>query len=239
MGLVKQDDTVAILSDILGDEDHAGDMDFKVAGTQDGITALQMDIKVKGVDEEVLRRALNQAQQGRLFILDKMTTAIGKPRPDLSPYAPRIITIYINPDKIRDVIGPGGKIIRNIINETGVKMEIDDDGRVDIASVDEEAARKAVEIVEHLTQEAVVGNIYDGKVVRIMDFGAFVEILPGVDGLVHISQLAHNRVNKVTDVVKEGEIIKVKVIDIDKDGRIKLSHKEVMEKQPPRDRRPH
>jgi polyribonucleotide nucleotidyltransferase len=233
MGLVKEGDKLAILSDIMGDEDHAGDMDFKVAGTKDGVTALQMDIKIEGVNEEILKVALNQAREGRLFVIEKMAEAIDKPRPDLSPYAPRIITIHINPDKIRDVIGPGGKVIRNITNETGVKIEITDDGRVDIASIDQEAAKKAIQIIEDLTQEAQIGQIYDGKVVRVMDFGAFVEILPGVDGLVHISQLARDRVNKVTDVVREGDSVRVKVIDIDKDGRIKLSRKEALGESDP------
>ncbi len=239
MGLVKEGDKIAVLSDIMGDEDHAGDMDFKVAGTKDGVTALQMDIKIEGVNEEILKTALNQARGGRLFILEKMAEAIDKPRPDLSPYAPRIITIFINPDKIRDVIGPGGKVIRNITNETGVKIEITDDGRVDIASIDQEAAKRAIKIIEDLTQEAQIGQIYDGKVVRIMDFGAFVEILPGVDGLVHISQLARDRVNKVTDIVREGDTVRVKVIDIDKDGRIKLSRKEALGESDPEHKSTH
>ncbi len=242
MGLVKDGDRVAVLSDIMGDEDHAGDMDFKVAGTDSGISALQMDIKIKGVDREILEKALKQAKEGRLFILNKMTEAIEKPRPDLSPYAPRILTIHINPDKIRDIIGPGGKIIRGIVAETGAKIEVTDDGRVDIATHDEEAAKKAVSIIENLTKEAEIGQIYEGRVVKIMDFGAFVEILPGVDGLVHISQLEHHRVNQVTDVLKEGDIIKVKVIDIDREGRIKLSRKDALKDEGPgsRDRRrPH
>lgn len=229
MGLVKENNDIAVLSDILGDEDHAGDMDFKVAGTVDGVTALQMDIKISGVDRQVLETALAQAKDGRMHILGKMSEVIDKPRPDISPYAPRIITIYINPDKIRDVIGPGGKVIRQIVADTGARIEIDDDGRVDIATNDETAAKKAIQIIEDLTQEAEIGRIYTGKVVRIMDFGAFVEILPGVDGLVHISQLDHHRVNKVTDVLKEGDEVRVKVIDIDKDGRIKLSRKEALE----------
>ena len=229
MGLVKENNDIAILSDILGDEDHAGDMDFKVAGTVDGVTALQMDIKISGVDRQVLETALAQAKEGRMHILGKMSEVIAAPRPDISQYAPRIITIYINPDKIRDVIGPGGKVIRQIVADTGARIEIDDDGRVDIATNDEDAAKKAIQIIEDLTQEAEIGRIYTGKVVRIMDFGAFVEILPGVDGLVHISQLDHHRVNKVTDVLKEGDEVRVKVIDIDKDGRIKLSRKEALE----------
>jgi polyribonucleotide nucleotidyltransferase len=228
MGLVKEGDKVAILSDIMGDEDHAGDMDFKVAGTKKGITALQMDIKIKGVGEEIIGRALAQAKQGREFVLKRMAEAIEKPRPDLSPHAPRIVTIFINPDKIRDVIGPGGKIIRKIVSDTGVRIDITDDGKVEIASVDEAAAERAINTIKELTKEAAIGEVYEGKVVRVMDFGAFVEILPGVDGLVHISQLAKNRVNKVTDVIKEGDTVRVKVIDIDKEGRIKLSRKEAL-----------
>ncbi|MBN1573952.1 MAG: polyribonucleotide nucleotidyltransferase [Deltaproteobacteria bacterium] len=239
MGLIKEGDRVAVLSDIMGDEDHAGDMDFKVAGTDSGISALQMDIKIKGVDREILGKALDQAKEGRLFILKKMMDAIERPRPDLSKYAPRILTIHINPDKIRDIIGPGGKIIRGIIAETGAKIEVTDDGRVDIATHDEEAARKAVSIIENLTKEAEIGQIYEGRVVKIMDFGAFVEILPGVDGLVHISQLDHHRVNQVTDVLKEGDIVRVKVIDIDREGRIKLSRKDALKDEgpSPRDKR--
>jgi polyribonucleotide nucleotidyltransferase len=228
MGLVKEGDKVAILSDIMGDEDHAGDMDFKVAGTAKGITALQMDIKIKGVDEGIMKNALTQAGEGRQFILKRMAEAIERPRPELSPHAPRIVTFFINPDKIRDVIGPGGKVIRKIVSDTGVKIEITDDGKVEIASNDEAAAERAINTIKELTKEAAIGEIYDGKVVRVVDFGAFVEILPGVDGLVHISQLTRNRVNKVTDVIKEGDTVRVKVIDIDKEGRIKLSRKEAL-----------
>jgi polyribonucleotide nucleotidyltransferase len=228
MGLVKEGDNVAILSDILGDEDHAGDMDFKVAGTDTGITALQMDIKIKGVNEEILGNALAQAKDGRLFILSKMSETIESARADLSQYAPRILTIHINPDKIRDIIGPGGKIIRGIVADTGAKIEVMDDGRVDIITNNEESAQKAVGIIEDLTMEAEIGKIYEGKVVKVMDFGAFVEILPGLDGLVHISQLENHRVNQVRDVVNEGDSIKVKVIDIDKEGRIKLSRKDAL-----------
>ena len=228
MGLVKEGDKVAVLSDIMGDEDHAGDMDFKVAGTTNGITALQMDIKITGVDEDIMKRALAQAGQGRLFILKKMSEAIDRPRPELSPHAPRIVTFFINPDKIRDVIGPGGKVIRKIVSDTGVRIDITDDGKVEIASIDEAAANKAINTIKELTREAAIGEIYEGKVVRVVDFGAFVEILPGVDGLVHISQLTRNRVNKVTDVIKEGDTVRVKVIDVDKEGRIKLSRKEAL-----------
>jgi polyribonucleotide nucleotidyltransferase len=228
MGLVKEGEKVAILTDIMGDEDHAGDMDFKVAGTKKGITALQMDIKIKGIGEAILKQALTQAKAGREHILTAMSQAIAKPRPELSPHAPRIITIFINPDKIRDVIGPGGKMIRKIVSDTGVKIEITDDGKVEIASNDEAAANRAIDTIKELTKEAAIGEIYEGKVVRVVDFGAFVEILPGLDGLVHISQLARNRVNKVTDVIKEGDTVRVKVIDIDKEGRIKLSRKEAL-----------
>jgi len=228
MGLVKEGDKVAILTDIMGDEDHAGDMDFKVAGTTKGITALQMDIKIKGVGEDIMRRALAQAAEGRQFVLKKMAEAIAKPRAELSPHAPRIVTFFINPDKIRDVIGPGGKVIRKIVSDTGVRIEIEDDGKVEIASNDEAAANKAINTIKELTKEAAVGEIYNGKVVRVVDFGAFVEILPGVDGLVHISQLTRNRVNKVTDVIREGDTVRVKVIDIDKEGKIKLSRKEAL-----------
>ena len=228
MGLIKEADKVAVLSDIMGDEDHAGDMDFKVAGTTNGITALQMDIKITGVGEDIMKRALAQAGQGRLFILKKMSEAIDRPRPELSPHAPRIVTFFINPDKIRDVIGPGGKVIRKIVSDTGVRIDITDDGKVEIASIDEAAANKAINTIKELTREAAIGEIYEGKVVRVVDFGAFVEILPGVDGLVHISQLTRNRVNKVTDVIKEGDTVRVKVIDVDKEGRIKLSRKEAL-----------
>jgi polyribonucleotide nucleotidyltransferase len=228
MGLVKEGDKVAVLSDIMGDEDHAGDMDFKVAGTTNGITALQMDIKITGVGEDIMKRALAQAGQGRLFILKKMSEAIDRPRAELSPHAPRIVTFFINPDKIRDVIGPGGKVIRKIVSDTGVRIDISDDGKVEIASIDEAAASKAINTIKELTKEAAIGEIYEGKVVRVVDFGAFVEILPGVDGLVHISQLTRNRVNKVTDVIKEGDTVRVKVIDVDKEGRIKLSRKEAL-----------
>jgi len=228
MGLVKEGDTVAVLSDIMGDEDHAGDMDFKVAGTTKGVTALQMDIKIKGVGEDIMKRALAQAGEGRQFILKKMSEAIERPRPDLSPHAPRIVTFFINPDKIRDVIGPGGKVIRKIVSDTGVRIDITDDGKVEIASIDEAAANKAINTIKELTKEAAIGEVYEGKVVRVVDFGAFVEILPGVDGLVHISQLTRNRVNKVTDVIREGDTVRVKVIDIDKEGRIKLSRKEAL-----------
>ena len=225
MGLIMEGDDVAILSDILGDEDHLGDMDFKIAGSSTGVVALQMDIKVPGVSREVMRRALHQAREGRLAILGKMNSVIDKPRAELSPYAPRIVTIEIHPDKIRDVIGPGGKVIRSIIAETNTKVDVEDSGRVVIMSPDLAGCQKAVEMIRQLTAEAEVGHLYLGKVRKITDFGAFVEILPGVDGLIHISQLDHKRVQRVRDVLNEGDEVLVKVLEIDKDGRIRLSRK--------------
>ena len=229
MGLLKQDGEVVILSDILGDEDHAGDMDFMVCGTEKGITALQMDIKIDGITEDILRQALSQAREGRVHIIGKLTATIGSPRESLSVYAPRITTITINPERIRDVIGTGGKNIRQIISETGVEINVEDDGSVMIASNDAEAAERAIAMVRELTEEAEVGKVYYGTVKRVVDFGAFVEILPGTDGLVHISQLDNRRVNKVTDVLNEGDRVYVKVIDIDRGGKIKLSRKEALE----------
>lgn len=228
MGLVKYKDEFAVLTDIQGLEDHLGDMDFKVAGTRDGVTAIQMDIKISGITKEVLQQALAQAKKGRLFILDKMNETITEPRPELSPYAPRMLTMSIDPDRIKDVIGPGGKMIRKIIEETGVEIDIEDDGRVFISSVDQEAAEKAKAHIERLTKDVEVGATYLGKVTRIMNFGAFVEILPGKEGLVHISQLDKDRVAKVEDVVQEGDEILVKVTEIDKLGRINLSRKAVL-----------
>jgi polyribonucleotide nucleotidyltransferase len=231
MGLVKEGDNIAILSDILGDEDHTGDMDFKVTGTRDGITALQMDIKIHELSKDIMDRALQQARAGRLFILDKMLEAINEPRKEISPYAPTINTVKINPDKIRDVIGPGGKTIRAIQSETSTSIEIDDDGQVKIAAFSKEEADAAAEMVNEITKEPEVGAVYDGTVVKITDFGAFVQILPGTDGLVHISQLAHRRVTKVSDIVREGDQIKVKVLEIGRDGKIRLSHKAVLEER--------
>jgi len=231
MGLIKEGYYYSILTDIQGLEDANGDMDFKVAGTAKGITAIQMDIKIAGIDRNILRDALEQARRGRLFILDKMLSVISKPRPELSPYAPRIITTTIDPDKIRDVIGPGGKTIKKIVEDTGAKIDIEDDGRVFIAAVDAEAGQKALRIIESLTKEVEVGEIYLGKVNRLMNFGAFVEILPGKEGLVHISQLAEERVGKVEDVVSIGDEILVKVTEIDRQGRINLSRKEVLRQQ--------
>ena len=231
MGLVKNNDQVVILSDILGDEDHSGDMDFKVTGTADGITALQMDIKIHELSREIMQRALEQAREGRIFILNKMLETIKEPRKEISPYAPTISAIKINPDKIREVIGPGGKIIRGIQNETNTSIEIDDSGLVKIAAYSKEEGDAAVKMVQDLTREPEVGAIYEGTVVKITDFGAFVQILPGSDGLVHISQLANRRITKVSDVVKEGDPLKVKVLEISRDGKIRLSHKAVIEEE--------
>ncbi len=231
MGLIKEGDKFAILTDIQGMEDHLGDMDFKVAGTKAGITAIQMDIKIAGINRDILQEALEQARLGRIHIMEKMLEVISAPRPEMSPYAPRIITFTIDPDKIRTVIGPGGKTIKKIIDETGVKIDIEDDGRVFIAAVDGEAGKRALEIIESLTADVEVGKIYLGKVVKIMDFGAFVEVLPGKEGLVHISQLAEQRVGKVEDVVSVGDEIMVKVIKIDEHGRVNLSRKEAIKAQ--------
>ena len=228
MGLVKEGDQTVILSDILGDEDHTGDMDFKVTGTREGVTALQMDIKIHELSRDIMEKALEQARTGRLFILDKMLEAIQEPREEISPYAPTIVTVKINPDKIRDVIGPGGKTIRAIQSETNTSIEITDDGSVKIAAFSKEEADAALDMVNEITKEPEVGAIYEGTVVKITDFGAFVQILPGTDGLVHISQLANRRVTKVTDIVREGEKLKVKVLEIGRDGKIRLSHKAVL-----------
>jgi len=228
MGLIKDGDRVAILSDILGSEDHLGDMDFKVAGTTNGITALQMDIKVTGLDRDLMKTALQQAKEGRLHILGEMDKALSTHRTEINQHAPRIVTLTVPKDKIRDVIGPGGKVIREIIDKTGVSIDINDDGLVSIASADAEAAAKAVEFVENLTQEVEVGKIYLGKVKKIVDFGAFVEIFPGTDGLVHISQICDRRIKSVSDEIQEGDEIKVKVIDVDQQGKVKLSRKEAL-----------
>jgi polyribonucleotide nucleotidyltransferase len=209
-------------------EDHYGDMDFKVAGTRQGITALQMDIKISGITSEILGKALEQARQGRLFILDRMAEAIAAPRQSISAYAPRILTIKIPVDKIRDLIGPGGKMIRSIVERTGCKIDVEDDGRVSIASVDEAAARKAVAIIEELTATAELNKTYLGKVVRVVDFGAFVEILPGTDGLLHVSEMANHRVQDVRSEVNEGDQILVKVVNIDPSGKIRLSRKALL-----------
>jgi len=225
MGLIHEGEEVVILSDILGDEDHLGDMDFKVVGTSDGITSLQMDIKISGVTREIMSKALAQAKEGRLHILDRMNEAIAEPRADIAPHAPKFFTIKINPDKIRDIIGPGGKIIKGLSTEFDAKIEVDDDGNVKVFTPSGEVAQKLMERIEEITQEAKVGKLYKGIVKTIKDFGAFVEILPGTDGLVHISELADKRVNKVTDILKEGDEVTVKVLEIDSRGKIRLSRK--------------
>ncbi|MBN1930352.1 MAG: polyribonucleotide nucleotidyltransferase [Desulfobacterales bacterium] len=231
MGLMKEGEKVVILSDILGDEDHTGDMDFKVAGTKEGINALQMDIKIHEISKDIMKKALEQARVGRLFILEKMLESLSKPRKEISPYAPKVITIEVKPDKIREIIGPGGKIIRSIQNETNTRIEIDDSGLVKIAATSKQDVDAALKRINEIIREPEVGCIYDGTVVKTTDFGAFVQILPGTDGLVHISQLAAHRVKKVTDVVKEGDNIKVKVLEITGDGKIRLSHKAVIEEK--------
>lgn len=231
MGLVKEGEREIILSDILGDEDHLGDMDFKIAGTREGITAVQMDIKIKGITKETMSRAVVQGQQGIASILGIMNGTLEKPREDLSPYAPRIYTFKIKTDKIRDVIGPGGKVIRGIIEQTGVKIDIEDSGVVKIASVDEKSANAAIEIIKGLTREIEPGTVYLGKVKRVLDAGAIVELMPNVDGFVHVSQLAEGFVKKASDVAKEGDEMLVKVIDVEENGRIKLSRKAVLKEQ--------
>ena len=228
MGLIKEDDNVIILSDIQGMEDFLGDMDFKVAGSDIGITAIQMDIKIAGIHEGILKSALEQARKGRLFILEKMNTVINKPRKELSPYAPKIITTKVDPDKIRDIIGPGGKTINKIIAETNVKIDIEDDGKVYISAIDTKAGEKALKIIEGLTKDVEEGSVYLGKVVRILPFGAFVEILPGKEGLVHISKLDKKRVEKVEDIVNVGDEVLVKVTEIDRQGRINLSRRDAI-----------
>jgi len=230
MGLVKEGDEYAILTDIAGAEDHYGDMDFKVAGTKDGITALQMDIKVAGITSQIMREALAQAQRGRLFILEKMNEVLAEPRVKVSAYAPRIYTLQIPVDKIRDVIGPGGKMIRSIIEQTGVKIDVEDTGKVNVASNDEVSANKALQIIRDLTASAEVGKTYLGKVSRLADFGAFVEILPGLDGLLHISEVAEHRIKDVRDELKEGDQVLVKVLAVE-GNRIKLSRKAILKEQ--------
>ena len=244
MGLIKEEDRVAVLSDILGDEDALGDMDFKVAGTAAGITALQMDIKMTGLTREIMGQALTQAREARLHILGEMDKIIDAPSPELKEHAPKIIVISINPDKIRDVIGPGGKMIKQIVATTGVKMDVEDDGRIHISSPDQKAADEAIRLIKEITAEAEIGKVYHGKVKKIMDFGAFVEIIPGTDGLVHISELAYERVKAVTDILKEGDELDVKVLDVDRQGKIRLSRKALLPvpegytPEPERDRRP-
>ncbi len=225
MGLIMEEEEVIILTDILGDEDHSGDMDFKVTGTVEGVTGLQMDIKVQGVNQDIMGRALEQAREARLSILALMEKTIAQPRTSLSDYAPKITTIDINPEKIREVIGPGGKVIRAIVSETGAKIEVEDSGRVIIASPDGKSSERAIAMIMEIVQEVEIGRLYMGKVKKIMDFGAFVEVLPGTEGLIHISQLDNHRVNKVTDVLQEGDEVLVKVLEMDKQGKIRLSRK--------------
>ena len=226
MGLIKEGEKFAVLTDILGDEDHLGDMDFKVAGTRDGVTALQMDIKITSITPEIMKIALNQAHEGRMHILDKMAESLAEPRPDISPLAPRIHSFSIDKEKIGDVIGTGGKVIREITEKTGAKVEIDDDGRVSVASNDSNAAKAAIDWIQAIVAEPVVGRIYEGVVVKIMDFGAFVTFMPNRDGLVHVSEMADHRVDKVTDIVKEGDRVKVMMMGMEK-GKIRLSMKRV------------
>ncbi len=228
MGLISTGEKMAVLTDIIGDEDHYGDMDFKVAGTQDGVTAIQMDIKIDGITREIMQKALDQAKEGRLHILGEMAKAIVKPRHEVSPYAPVIKTIHIKPEKVRVLIGPGGKVIREISTATDSRINVDDEGKVVISAPDGERAREAEKMITMISQDAEVGSLYMGKVVKIMDFGAFVEIFPGTDGLVHISQLEKGRVNKVTDVLNEGDEVLVKVLDVDKNGKISLSRKDAL-----------
>jgi polyribonucleotide nucleotidyltransferase len=227
MGLIKEESEFVVLTDILGDEDHLGDMDFKVAGTADGVTALQMDIKIFGITREIMAVALAQARDGRLHILGEMNKVLSSPREKMSDWAPTIITIKIDPEKIRDVIGKGGAVIRAITEETGTTIDIENDGTVKIASVDGKAGRAALERIQLITADVEVGRIYQGKVVRLMDFGAFVTILPGRDGLVHISQISNERVERVSDKLKEGDVVRVKVLEVDRQGRIRLSMRDV------------
>jgi len=238
MGLIKEDDRVAVLSDILGDEDSLGDMDFKVAGTSEGITALQMDIKMTGLTREIMGQALTQAREARLHILGKMNEVIDTPSPNLKEHAPKIIVLTINPDKIREVIGPGGKMVKSIVAATGVKIDIEDDGRIHISSADQTAANEAIRLINEIIEEAEIGATYTGKVKKIMDFGAFVEILPGTDGLVHISELAHRRVKTVDEILKEGDIVTVKVLDVDRQGKIRLSMKALIPNDNPQPEQP-
>jgi polyribonucleotide nucleotidyltransferase len=225
MGLIKEGARFAVLSDILGDEDHLGDMDFKVAGTEQGVTALQMDIKIQGITKEIMQVALAQAKEGRLHILSKMRDAVSGAKTELSDFAPRMYNMKINPERIRDVIGKGGATIRQITEETGTQVDIQDDGSITIAAVDAQAARRAQQMIENLTAEVEVGKIYEGPVLRILDFGAIVQVMPGRDGLLHVSQIAQERVNNVGDYVKEGQIVRVKVIEADDKGRLRLSMK--------------
>ncbi len=239
MGLIKKGEQTAILSDILGDEDHLGDMDFKVAGTRDGITACQMDIKIEGISSELMRKALAQARIGIDFILDKMTQTLEKPRPAISPYAPRILFLKIDPEKIGFIIGPGGKTIRDIIDRSGARIDIEDDGTICIASTDTAQAEAAVDIIEKMLEVPEVGKVYHGIVKRITDFGAFVEILPGRDGLLHISEIEHRRIRKVSDHLQLGDEVDVKLLKVDDQGKLDLSRKALLPKDDSDGNRPH
>jgi polyribonucleotide nucleotidyltransferase len=225
MGLVKEEKKYAVLTDIAGAEDHYGDMDFKVAGTRNGVTALQMDIKITGINAQILAEALQQAKQGRMFLLDKMEEVINTPREEINEYAPRILTINIPTEKIREVIGPGGKMIRSIVEKTGAKIDIEDSGRINIASANLDAANAAIQMIEDLTAEAEMGKTYLGKIVKFLDFGAIVEIMPGVDGLLHVSEIADHRIRDPRDVLRDGQQVLVKVINIDPSGKVKLSRR--------------
>jgi polyribonucleotide nucleotidyltransferase len=231
MGLIKEGNRFAVLTDILGDEDHLGDMDFKVAGTAMGVTALQMDIKIQGITKEIMQVALAQAKEARLHILGKMVEAMGSAKTEVSEFAPRLFTMKINPEKIRDIIGKGGAVIRALTEETGTQINIDEDGTITIASNDSEKAAIAKRRIEEITAEVEIGMVYEGAVTKILDFGALINLLPGKDGLLHISQIAHQRVEKVTDFLKEGQVVKVKVLETDEKGRIKLSMKALIERE--------
>src|SRR5437867_233560 len=232
MGLVKEGDKFGILTDILGSEDHYGDMDFKVAGTEKGITALQMDIKIAGVSVEIMRAALQQARDARLFVLTRMREAIEKPKPELSPYAPRFVTIKIRTEKIREIIGPGGKVIRGIQEQTGTKIDVEDDGRVTVFSPDNASVQKALAIIQDICREVELDRIYLGKVKKIVELGAFVEVIPNTEGLLHISQIAESRIRAVHDVLSEGDEVLVKVIEVDGNGKMRLSRKMALREQP-------
>ena len=232
MGLVKEGDKYGILTDIMGTEDHYGDMDFKVAGTEAGVTALQMDIKIKGVSIDIMREALKQAREARMFVLGKMRETLDKPRAELSPYAPRFVTIKIRTEKIREIIGPGGKVIRGIQEQTGAKIDVEDDGRVTIFSPDNASVQKALGMIQDICREVEVDRIYVGKVRKITDFGAFVEVIPNTDGLLHVSQIAESRIRAVTDVLTEGDIVAVKVIEVDGNGKMRLSRKMALRENP-------
>jgi polyribonucleotide nucleotidyltransferase len=225
MGLVKEGDRFTILTDIMGTEDHYGDMDFKVAGTDAGITGLQMDIKIAGVSREILAESLRQAREARTYVLSRMREAIETPRPELSPYAPRFVTIRIRPEKIREVIGPGGKVVRGIQEQTGVKVDIEDDGRVMLFGADARLVQQAIDMIQGICKEAEVGRVHLGKVKKVVDFGAFVEIMPGTEGLLHVSQIAEERTRRVEDVLMEGDLVLVKVIEVDPSGKIRLSRR--------------